>query len=362
MRLLFLADSASPHTRRWVNWFASNSHEVHLVSFNSKSEHGFSNVKIHYVWDREIPISALKRWRRSILIMLRLRKLVKKLKPDVIHSHSLGAYSWSIMFLRFKPRVITPWGTDLLIDFEQSKINAFLSRKSLRSAELVTTDAFYFSEILLNLGVKQERIKRIPFGTDCSLFQPSSKSLRNEVIRIVSTRTLNPVHQVNDLISAIPMVLKKRNDVHFVIVGGGSELNLFKNQIQSLGLEEKVSFTGMLTEIELVQVLRESDIYVSTSPYDAGLAASTAEAMACGLPVIHTNTGDNFNWISESGGYLYTPGNVEDLTNSILALLEIPQKWLRMGEVNRIKIIENNNLSVCMIAMESEYLRLMRNS
>lgn len=49
-KLLLLADTAAPHTRRWANWFAKNGWEVHIVSFNQQMFGGYKDVEIHLLW------------------------------------------------------------------------------------------------------------------------------------------------------------------------------------------------------------------------------------------------------------------------------------------------------------------------
>jgi glycosyltransferase involved in cell wall biosynthesis len=60
-----------------------------------------------------------------------------------------------------------------------------------------------------------------------------------------------------------------------------------------LNVDDFVQFLGRIPHEAMPDLLTQADIYVSTSLSDAGISASTAEAMACGLPVIVTDTGEN---------------------------------------------------------------------
>jgi glycosyltransferase involved in cell wall biosynthesis len=361
MKLLILSDAAAPHTRRWANWFAANGNEVHVITFNVKLDSGYSGVVVHSIWKDELSAAFFSRFVRSFRILLRLRKIVKEIRPDVVHSHSMGSYAWVATVLNLRPRVLTPWGTDLLVDINNSVVNRFLTRWSLRSADLVTTDAEYFFDPLIKLGVKKSRLILVPFGTDITLFKPIAKKTSNTLLKIVSTRTLNPVHSVEDLISVIPDLLKYEPSIQFIIVGGGANLETFRNQISDLGLLDRVTFTGMLDEKSLIEVLQNSDVYVSTSPLDAGLAASTAEAMACGLPVIHPDVADNRIWADQSGGALYTANNQEELKSALTELISLPEiKRVLMGEKNRKTIISRNNLNSNMNFVQAAYLDLVK--
>jgi glycosyltransferase involved in cell wall biosynthesis len=360
MKLLILSDAAAPHTRRWANWFAANGHEVHVITFNNQLDSGYSNVVVHPIWKDELPSKNLGRLIRSFRLFFRLRALVKELHPDIVHSHSMGSYAWSAAALRLRPRVVTPWGTDLLIDINASLVNKILTKWSLQSADLVTTDAEYFTDPLVKLGVQKSNLILVPFGTDVSLFKPKTKDSTDTLFTIVSTRTLNPVHSVEDLIAIIPDVVASNDSVRFVIVGGGVNLEAFKNQISDLHLQDRVRFTGMLTENSLIEVLQNSDLYVSTSPLDAGLAASTAEAMACALPVIHPDVADNAIWADATGGATYRANSQEDLKSSIAKMISLSgSERTLMGKRNRDTIISRNNLDTNMKYMQDAYQKLL---
>jgi len=360
MKLLILSDAAAPHTRRWANWFAANEHEVHVITFNDQLDSGYSAVAVHSVWKGDLSAAFFSRFVRSIRILLRLRKLIREIRPDVVHSHSMGSYAWVATILNLRPRVLTPWGTDLLVDINASVVNRFLTKWSLRSADLVTTDAEYFTDPLIKLGVQKPNLILVPFGTDISLFKPIAKKTSDTSLTIVSTRTLNPVHSVEDLMSVIPSLLESRSSIRFVIVGGGANLQTFRNRISDLGLLDRVMFTGMLDEKRLIEVLQSSDIYVSTSPLDAGLAASTAEAMACGLPVIHPDVADNRIWADQTGGAIYTANNQEELKSALVELIDLSKlERVLMGETNRKTIISRNNLDSNMNFMQAAYLDLL---
>jgi glycosyltransferase involved in cell wall biosynthesis len=100
-------------------------------------------------------------------------------------------------------------------------------------------------------------------------------------------------------------LLKEVPEAKFLLIEKGSQEEMLKGLAQSLGISDSVKFVGWVTPDELPHYLSSADIYVSTSLSDAGLASSTAEAMACGLPVIITDFGDNRSWIKdEENGFL----------------------------------------------------------
>ncbi len=101
------------------------------------------------------------------------------------------------------------------------------------------------------------------------------------------------------------------------------------------------------------------DVYVSTSLSDAGLAASTAEAMACGLPVVITDFGDNRKWIEDGeSGFIVPLKDPKALAEKIIYLLKNKDIRREFGMRNRKIIEEKNNYYREMEKMENSYIEL----
>lgn len=111
----------------------------------------------------------------------------------------------------------------------------------------------------------------------------------------------------------------------------------------------------------MAQYLRSADIYVSTSLSESGLAASTAEAMACELPVINTDTGDIRFWIQDGeGGFVIPVKNPNILAEKLIYLLENDTQRLAFGKNNRKIIKERNNYYKEMADIEIIYKSIIK--
>ena len=363
MRLIILADSAAPHTRRWAKWFAHKGHDVHVISFNPDSLPNYEPAVVHTLWNYKSNNSILIRALKIFIILFRIRLILNKFPPDLVHAHSAGGYAWAGAIIGFKPFVITPWGTDLLIDIKNSKINYWVTSKSLATANLVTTDGLHFVKILESLGVNNNSIYVRPFGTNLSHFVPGGGGSERQELDIptnvpviISTRTLNPVHDVETFINSIPSVHKFYPKARFVLVGDGIERTRFEKLVDKLGIRSVTIFVGMVEEDRMLTLLQMSDIYVSTSKLDAGLAASTAEAMAVGLPVIQTDNSDNQYWTPNGdGGILFQNSDSSALSEAILDLLRDEGRRKNMGKRNRNKVMVEYNMDIEMAKIEEKY-------
>jgi glycosyltransferase involved in cell wall biosynthesis len=351
MKICFFGDTAAHHLRRWARYFVNREHEVHIITFNPDLLGGYSKIKVHIVRKQISNPSLLGRILNLIPMMLVIKELLKKINPDIIHVHSVSGYAYMGMLIGFHPLVITPWGSDVLIEAQKSKIERFFIRLALKKADLITCDGENTKEAMKNLGILSQKIKFITFGVDIQKFKSGSggnhirekHSLQNSKI-VISIRTLNPVHNVETFIKSIPLVLKHRPDTKFIIVGHGSEQEYLINLSKSLNIYNSIKFFGKVEEDEIVACLQASDIYVSTSLSESGLAGSTAEAMACELPVINTDTGDIKLWIKDGeGGFIVPTKNPGILAEKIIYLLKNDEERIKIGKINRKVIGERNN-------------------
>jgi glycosyltransferase involved in cell wall biosynthesis len=177
---------------------------------------------------------------------------------------------------------------------------------------------------------------------------------------VISLRSLEPVYDLETLIKAVPTVVKKLPQAIFLIAGEGSQREYLESLANNLGIFNNVKFTGSIPNSQLPDYLTTADVYVSTSLSDAGLSASTAEAMACGLPVVITDSGENRRWVKDGeGGFLIPVRDPESLADRILYLLGNEKTRSRFGERNREIIMERNNYLKEMKRMEGLYKKVI---
>jgi glycosyltransferase involved in cell wall biosynthesis len=362
MRICYIADGDSIHTQKWVQYFATRGHEVHLISRKQFAGKGVKGLNLYRLTGPRYP--ALLRYPYDTI---KVRRLIKEIKPDILHVHYavgnglLGALSG------FHPFILSVWGSDVLVAPGLSKIYKFTVELAIRRADVIHCDADHMIAPLIELGAKPEKIRLMEYGVDTQKFRPAH---RNERLleelgtagspTVISLRSLEPIYDIETLIASMPTVLKEIPEARFLIVGGGSQEAKLKEQAESLGISQSVRFTGRIPNDELPEYLNSADIYVSTSLSDAGLATSTAEAMACGLPVIITDFGDNKKWAEDgTNGFLIPVKNPQVLASKIIHLMRNKEIRDRFGRINRRIIEERNDWQKEMRKMEELYESLL---
>ncbi len=361
MKICFLAGANSIHSYRWIKYFADKGHEIYWISLAPLTAGGtLRNISFYEM--PKLPVKIL-----SILkAIIWARKMIKEIKPDVLHAHYAGIYGLIGALSGFHPFIVTAWGSDILMA-GKAKIKKLFVKHILKKADLITCDAEHMRKAIEELGVDHGKVNIIYFGIDTRKFTPGGKD--EDLIKrldafnspvIISLRNLEPIYDVETLIRSMPLVLDSIPHAKFVIVGTGSREKVIKELARSLSVSDKIRFTGKISNEEICRYLRTADIYVSTSLSDGGIAASTAEAMACGLPIVITDTGENKKWLKDGkGGFLIPARRHKILAEKIIYLLKNSAVRMTCGKINRELIEEKNDYYIEMGKMDKIYKEMI---
>lgn len=359
MKILFLAPGNSVHSLRWIEFFARKGHEIHWISLNPFTAGTIPGVQLHDFSQARGGFLSLLRcaWR--------IRGLTHALAPQVVHAHSAAIYGFMGAVSGFHPLVVTAWGSDIMVNGE-SAIKRPIVKFILRAADVVTCDAEHMIAAIERLGRERGRTTMIRFGVDLARFKPAAHDAElrrslgiGEGPAVISMRNFYPVYDIQTLLRAIPLVLVRAPAARFFLVGSGPQEEELKRLASELKLDASVRFVGKLAGEDLPRYLTSMDVYVSTSLSDAGIASSTAEAMACGLASIVTDSGENRLWISDGvDGFVVPVGDPAALADRIVALIEDAGLRAKFGERGRRVIEERNDYTKEMGAMERIYAQL----
>ena len=296
----------------------------------------------------------------------KVRKLILKLNPDIVHIHYLGYYALLGLFSGAKCIVSTPWGSDINVGKKSFFKRQILSR-ILKKSKLFTCDAYYMRDELKKFDVPHEKIHIIRFGIDSKKFFKQERNLKvlekfniSDELTIISLRNFEPVYDIKTLIYAAKIILKEIPTVRFLLVGKGTLENELKQMVQSLGISNSVHFTGFVDNQLLPSLISSSDIYVSTSLSDAGIAASTAEAMSCEIPVVVSDSSENDKWIDDKvNGFLFPTKNHVQLAKILINLIKDQTLRGKVGKEGRNVIVNKNDYKNEMKKMNNLYLKLL---
>lgn len=226
------------------------------------------------------------------------------------------------------PLVGLSWGYDLTRAHDRSQDLSWLSRLSG-----LMVDSAWNAGIAREAGVPSDRITYLPWGVDLSVFAFHGPWIDAFLLGVpphaplvVSLRAHEELYRVRDILEAFAAV-PRRLDVHedfpdpYLIVGHeGSLTSELRSLAGSLGIADRVRFIGRVKEEELVPLLGRAACYVSASEVD-GTSVTLLQAMACGTPVVVSDTPGNRDWITDGEtGFTFPTGDVPALTRALVSV------------------------------------------
>ena len=338
MKICFLAASNSTHSHKWINFFSNLGHKIIWISLVPASIKVSDNIE-YYEFTSGIFSSIFK-----------VRKLIAKLNPHIVHIHYLGYYGLLGLFSGSNKIISTPWGSDV-IEGKKSFFKKQILYRILRKSKLIICDAYHMRDELKKLNVPSDKINIINFGIDTKKFVKQERDFKilnkfniSSELTIISLRNFEPVYDIKTLILAAKIILQRIPDVHFLLVGRGTLEKELKELVHTLGIDNSVHFTGFIDKELLPSLLSSSDIYVSTSLSDAGIAASTAEAMSCETPVVISDSAENDQWINNKvNGFLFSTKSSEQLAEILIKLIKDEPLRKKVGKEGRNIIIKKHD-------------------
>jgi len=171
----------------------------------------------------------------------------------------------------------------------------------------------------------------IPNGIDVERFHPIEK--QNYIPKMVTIARLIPRKGIDVLINACGKLAKANVPFELHILGEGPEMQNLKKLSQTYGISDRVQFHGRIERDRIAQFLPYCNLFVLPS-HAEGMSNAALEAMACGLPLVLTDTGGSKELIKENG-VVVPKANVEALTQTLKDLLTTPERLKLMGELSR---------------------------
>jgi glycosyltransferase involved in cell wall biosynthesis len=145
---------------------------------------------------------------------------------------------------------------------------------------------------------------------------------------------------MDEVILSLPRLLKSVPDISFVIAGDGDDRPRLEDLARKQGVTDSVTFKGVVTDDELVELYRNCDVFLMPSSQE-GFGIVFLEAMAFRKPVIGGNHGGTPEVILDNEtGFLVEHGDVNTLTDRISTLLHDPGLCQRMGDAGRQRVEE----------------------
>jgi glycogen(starch) synthase len=319
-------------------------HEVHILTRGAEDAPFYEeckNIHIHRVY--QLPLNNLDfmHWVNQLNFALIEKgiQVISETDVDIIHGHDwLVAYASRVLKHSFRiPLVSTIHATEAgrnqgLHSPMQNFIHSIEWFLTYESWKVLVCSKHMEGEVKGLFGLPDDKVIRIPNGVYVKKFRDKdikttnkTKQLLNDNDRVIFfVGRLVREKGVHVLIDAIPLLTGEFPNIKLVIAGTGPMENQLHYQVNRLGLNSHVIFTGYIDDEFLKELYKRAQIAVFPSLYEPfGIVA--LEAMASATPVIVSDTGGLGEIIKHGdNGLKFFPGNPHSLADQIKVILREP--------------------------------------
>ena len=349
MKIALLSAACDIHTLRWANGLAGRGHAVDLISLHRIIQGLDPKVRFH-----QLPFHAPAGY---YLNTIRLRKLLRRIQPDLLNAHYASGYGTLARLAGFSPAILSVWGSDVFDFPESSTRRRRLVQKNLRAADRVFSTSRIMAEQVHRLEPTVGKVHLTPFGVDTERFKPRKRSRpRNGPLVVGTVKKLAPKYGIDILLRAFA-AFQAGQDCHLRIAGEGPQEQELKTLARSLGLEGRVQFLGRIEHDRVPEILQQMDVFAALSRLDSeSFGVSVLEASACGLPVAVSEAGGLPEVVlPETTGLLVPRDDVPAAAAALERLVRDGELRRRLGAAGRRFVQEHYAWERCLELMEAGY-------
>ena len=214
------------------------------------------------------------------------------------------------------------------------------------------------ADVIEELKVNEENVNVVLNGIDLDSFNRDER-VEKKPYRIITTASADvPLKGLKFLIEAMTEIIEEIPEAHLMVLGRAKEKGDIAKQISRLNLEEKISFRSGLSQSEVVSLYLSSHICVIPSLYE-GFGFGAGEAMACGLPLISTQSGGLKEVIGQEA-VIIEAASSEAIVKAVKDLFSNKEKQLALSRAGRKRMEKEFNWMKAAEAYEKIYSKTIK--
>lgn len=264
-------------------------------------------------------------------------KLILKNKYNLSHFFGFPGGLVSLLFRWKMPYVISLRGVDVP-GYNKKFKKYYIFYKPLswliwKFASFVVTNSRKLTELAIKTS-KSIRYKIIPNGVDVNLWKPAKESQKFKKFSITAGGTRMIKRKgLKYLIQGFAKFNKEFKTGQLLLMSDGEEIVNLKNLVKKLKLEKAVIFNKVTDNSKIQQLLPKFHVFCLPS-LNEGMCNAALEALACGLPLILTETGGTKELIN-GNGHIVRMKSANDVYDKIKMLYQDKSQRIEMGRRSR---------------------------
>ena len=330
-------------------------HVFNICKYSSKFENVIGAVGRGYLYDNAIKENLNIVLFKNLKSINEINTYVRENKIDIINFHGAKAFLMHRLFKwRLKAPCVATVHSDYRYDFLNNKIKSILftplSKLGIASFKSYICVSTYIKELLENEGFKGKKVV-ISNGIDTNNIQRSKdlvsikKSIRVEEkdFAFIMVARLHPVKNHKSLINAFFRLTKDYEDTKLILVGEGELKEQLIEQVESLGIIEKVIFTGF--KENSLEIVEACNVSILTSLNEGGSPPLVVlESAIMKVPIISTKVGDIEQVIDDSMGFIIERNTEENIYEAMKEAYLKRECLKSMGETFYHKVVKDYSM------------------
>jgi glycosyltransferase involved in cell wall biosynthesis len=305
---------------------------------------------------------------KDIIALIKMWRVFRRERPMLVHTHCpkagiLGRWAARLAGVPLIFHTAHGFGFN---DFQRPIVRNFYVWLERITSKITTEHVFVSYEnadkaeklgltrrgewILSRSGIEIEEYMQ-PFPRRTKL---AEWGIAEDKVTVGMVACFKPEKSPVDFVDIAARILKRTDNVHFLMIGDGELRPSVEARIRYHAIEERITLLGWQTIEVMPEIYRNLDIVVLTSLWE-GLPRVFAEAMASGLPIVATRVGGAREAIIDGEtGFLFQPHDVEGMAGAVLRLIADPGLRQRMGSKGKEHVVEFD-VRTAIAGLESEY-------
>ena len=271
-----------------------------------------------------------------------LAHLIRACKPDIVHidEEPYNTATFHANVLAHRKNSKTLWFSWQNLYRRYPPPFSWIEQYNLKNVDYAILGSQTSAQIWLNKGYKGPFAVIPQFGVDPVVFSPPEIPRSTDTVRIMFAGRLVAEKGVDLLIHALSQL---KNDWDATLLGNGPEEKRLKQLVQSCNLTDKVTFRAHIASMEMPDLYKKTDILVLPSRtlpnWTEQFGRVLVEAMACGVCVIGSDTGEIPHVIGNAG-LIFPEDDVNKLNAHLQYLVDNPGQRAVLGQRGRQRVLE----------------------
>ncbi len=363
---------------------AQRGHEVTLVTgpalgpegelFNQARGQGYEIVVVDRLRRAINPLNDIPSY-------FQIKKLLRQLQPDIIHTHSAKAgilgrfagYTLKGQWAQDLPAVVHGIHGLAFHPYQSQILNTFYITVEKSAAKrtdffISVADAMTDQATAVGIGRPEQYVTAYSAIDEDDFLSPISQQSRldfrqkygiaEDAVVLVTIARLFMLKGHEYIVESAKSLAKRFENAVWLFVGDGNLSEHFKKQVRELGLAERFRFTDLLPPSEIPLAIQSSDILVHCSLRE-GLALALPQAMLCGKPAISFDVDGAREVVNERTGRLIEPKNIGQLVDACAELIENESLRRQLGGNGREFVKEMFSPDRMVDTIEAVYRKLL---